>query len=603
MKFNFQASKALSILVLTIISITRIHAQITDDAITDIVNSGQVIEVRDESYRENSKEFVKVLNFELVDLSEKTYDLSWSKLLKVKTVLRNEKLIAKSIKKNILTPSIDYRFSLYSSETYTNQINQKIAKGKLSYDKDFLNLSEITWITEGVEWEKAVNRVGYSVTYSTGQTNHDALVLKLNKQWLVFNLSDTLKANKEMVRIEYEAIQYRNKRNTFITQLNKDYSSDLTRFFKDTSIYIFEVPRCMISYNNYPVQQFSDSLEFVTYQITNDSLWFMNTFKSDTTDRSNYRDPSYSSKPVCIAKVKLQDVYASTQPSRWENGYPLSASGGINLSEAIGSKLYDMSWSGLEYKARNYPEKYAKAIDAISNDTKALVDRIEKSPTEASKIRYTDYESIYTQFPLSEFSRDLMLRFDVSSDDRLSTLGIEFELGDEKDKIWFKPYVYGEDSTVFEFCDKSYNRRFDTFVPFKTKPFVNNTLLNGGAGYFTVSDTINAQKLSAILLHTTVMDVVKKKLEREKQEAETSERFAKLSAKYGAKYAKAYMNMSIIVGMPKELAENLIQSFYSVDDYSQYGSSRTYYLTSLFNSASKLTVTINEKGVSSLHSF
>ena len=317
----------------------------------------------------------------------------------------------------------------------------------------------------------------------------------------------------------------------------------------------------------------------VTYQLTNDSLWFMNTFKSDTAENVGYE--SYSKAPNCIGKVKLQDVYAS---------------GGIDISEMKGSKLYTLnSWSDLMYQAKDYPEKYAKAMH-VMDEQEEWINQFKERSTDAD-YKYTEYQRFYRNIPLSDWSPRIFLKLIKQNPTNTKTLIFSY-LERKYEVVDFKPNVYKRDpeaspfenpykvldTNEFVFNGESYNRRFDTFIPFKTKPVVNEFLT---VGYndegITVSDTINAQKLIAVFLYNIFLEVAssqdaaeKRKEEQKKEEAETAKRIAEMNAKYGEKYVKAAKEMKIIVGMHKDLVNLIVNQYYTVGSTSS-SSSGDYY--------------------------
>jgi hypothetical protein len=456
----------------------------------------------DNSYIENKSDYLEITSLATIDCNKLNLDISWSFINSINSVLLDVAKINKFITKGKASKNCE----TYNYIEGNISVGTSLESGRYKLDTKYLHVGDRSYIKNTTQW-KNVKRLGYEVSYLQNGENFSGIIFQLSNEWFLFDLQDTLASQKIISKTQIEKIEFNIKRTEATAYLKKAFENDLTLFFKDTSLYIFEIPRLiLLTKHGDPAPYITDSLELFTYQVTNDSTWFVSQFSLDTTRRANNQPTTASKSPICLGKIKFQDLYAATN--------------GFDLSQLKGEQLYNFGWDAMEYRATMDPEKYRPLLEQMFTTSGDLSSRF-KNPKLASKLTYRDFQPIYEMINYSEWhahnSNAKYNKYRAAEKFVVSMSEPEYghfsshsiTIGEDEFNFSFRVSSSNPaDSNYFSFEGETYDKRLDNFIPFKTK-VTSSYLVDGDYNTYTVSGEEAMNKLMGLLMYQTMRQVIK----------------------------------------------------------------------------------------------
>ena len=479
--------------------------------------------------------------------------------------------------------------NLGSSGSFFSSVDTMIAKGKYKVVEGVFNYER--FIYQGGLGDP--DRMAYKCKiYEKNKAFPGyAFFFKNSKMSLIVKEKDLSDEEKRKNYAIISKNKLKIKREQQSIKLNKLFG-EWEKIFPDSSFFVFYEPWKMTGFRN-----FSNNLTYGELIISNnsklvDSIYSLNDtiFKSDNFSLK-------AQKPVLIGKYNILDIL--TKPINIGGMYYFSGSDIYNSS--TNDTLKKVAKNTYKFLTRKYLYNYNKTSELSSKDYSTITDL-------GKFIKWGIYlEADINSRKLSKTSNE------IKSYGQEGTISIKIS-GGNTDDLNFNSEIkisgYNNENE-FYFQSEKKDKRFDMssldfyfaqkFEKKDEKFFGSNpSIYNTENLLMSIEES---KEFYALWQHNDFLGELKQKV-REKGDKEEEEKAKRLLIKkYGSKYANAYFDYRIIVGMPEELAKNLLRSLYSITSNSQSKYGDSYYGKSMFNSAQKIHVSFRNKKVSYVYNY
>ena len=372
--------------------------------------------------------------------------------------------------------------------------------------------------------------------------------------------------------------------------------SEWQKIFPDSSFFVFYEPWKMTGF-----QEFSNNLTYGELIISNNSKFVDSIYSIKDTLFKNRDFSLYPQKPILIGKYNLIDIL--TKPVKIGEMYCFSGADIYNSSS--NDTLKKVEENVYKLLTRKYINNYDKTSEMRSKDYTAITNQGKFNKWRIDLEADIDCRKLSTK-TLSDGTKSYGQKGSISI--KISGGSIE----DLRFNSEIKVSGYNEENE-FYFQDVKKDKRFDmsSLNFYFAQKFQRKDDIFYSAGTSSSASPPNVYNTKNLLMsieeskefyslwqHNDFLGELKEKIgnKEEREEEEKAKRL--LIKKYGSKYVNAYFDYKIIVGMPEELAKNLLGNLYKVTSNSQSRYGDSYYAHSMFNSAQKIHVAFRNKRVS-----